>query len=163
MKTPRPTEPAARPARAFWAVLLFLALAAGRLAAAEPAATAKPGGKVTAPDPVSELKPDMTAEAVEKLMGRPAETKAMASPEGHAEIWTYRREVAHRIERVEVGSVPITYTTIDSNGKPHTIVLGDKTQFSDAHITTVETIELLLFNGHYVTMKSSRREVRTYN
>jgi len=144
---------------------VVLALPAGAVAAQAGSTKVDPKANASAPasGPEAQLKADMPADAVEKIMGKPAEVRSMASPDGHAEIWVYRRLTDHRVERVQVGSIPITDTKIGADGKSYTVVLGENIQYADAHIDTEVTVELLMFNGRYVTAKSSRREVRHYN
>lgn len=123
---------------------------------------AKPAA--ASPDkPESALTRAMPANAIRKVMGKPQAVKPMKAPEGKAEIWVYEREIDDRVDRVPVGSEPIIVTTYNGDGKavPHTV--GENIKFADLHRTTVETVELLVFNDRYVTQKVSRREVKRLN
>ena len=135
-------------------------------AAAAAADKGAPGAKpaAVAPDgPESALKQAMPADAVRKIMGAPQEIVPVKAPDGKAEVWVYKREVNRRVERVQVGSVPITVTTIGSDGQAHEQTVGETVQYGDAHLATEETVQLLMFNDHFVTHKIARREIKHYN
>jgi hypothetical protein len=147
-------------------ILLSLSFVASGLTAfpAETPASpppAAPAVKVAA-NPETSLKKDMPADDVRRLMGAPAEIKPMKSPDGKAEIWVYKRQAHERFDRIELGSIPITETVAGADGKAHQQVIGQKQQFGDVRWITEETIEVLMFDDHYVTQKISRRETKSF-
>lgn len=113
--------------------------------------------------PESALKQAMPAEVVKKIMGQPLQVMPMKAPDGKAEIWIFRREVNARVTRVPIGSVPITVSSLGSDGKAHQQSIGEKIQYGDLYQATEETIQLLMFNDHYLTQKITRREVKHFN
>ena len=146
------------------ACVAFLFVGAG--AAASFAADKVPVADKPAPPqdgPEAGLKQAMTADAVRQIMGKPDEIKPVKAPNGKVEIWTFTRQVNQRVDRVPIGAVPIMTTTYDSNGKAHEQKAGETIQYADVRITTVETVEVLMFNDHYVTNKISRQDVKRYD
>ena len=118
---------------------------------------------LAADKPESTLKQAMTAEEVRRIMGAPEDTRPMKTPTGKAEIWVFRREVGRHVDRLPIGSIPLTSTSVGSDGQAHTETIGETIQYADVHIVTVETVELLMFNDHYLTHKVTRQEVKHYN
>jgi hypothetical protein len=149
-----------------WASLFGLAIdGAGAVLPSSPA-KATAGSKpvaVTADNPESSLTKAMPADAVRKIMGEPRAIKPMKTPDGKAEIWIYQRLTNERVDRVEIASIPITTNVIGGDGQAHQQVIGQDIKFGDLHRATEETVELLMFNDHYVTNKVSRREIKRYN
>ena len=121
--------------------------------------------------PESALKWAMSGEAVRQVMGQPDEIRPMKAPQGKAEIWIFTRELNQRVERLPVGSMPIMTTVYEIIGSCHDKKvgqtrdqrIGETIVYGDLRLSTVETVELLMFNGHFVTHKVSRQEVRRYN
>ncbi len=147
------------------ASFVLLALTGAAAAPASPAKTpaeAKPAATPAA-NPESTLKQGMPAEVVRQIMGQPAEVTPMKAKDGKAEIWVYKRSTNVRVERVPVGSTPVTVTSFGSDGKAHEQTIGEKVQYGDLYKATEETIQLLMFNDQYVTQKTSSREVQHYN
>jgi hypothetical protein len=106
--------------------------------------------------PEALLKQGMTTAQVTKIMGgAPQGISPMESPEGKAEIWTYRRVKSAIVEPVVMGYKPITATVQDGNGNPHVAVLGQEPIVKDVRTITEDVIQLLIFNGCYVNQKSS--------
>ena len=135
---------------------------------AAPAAPEKsaPGAKsaaVAPENPEAGLKQAMAAEAVRQIMGKPDEIRPMKAPNGKAEIWAYKRTVGERVERVEIGSIPVTTTVYGADGKAHDQNVGETIQYGDLHIVTEELVEVLMFNDHYVTHKVTRQERKHFN
>ena len=146
--------------------LLALLLPGAAAAAPAPSDKAIPDSKPAAvsPDsPESALKQAMGADAVRKILGQPEEIKPLKAPNGKAEIWVYKRQVNRRVERVQVGTIPITTTVVGSDGVAHQQTLGEDIKFADLHRVTEETVEVLMFNDHYVTHKVTRRELKQYS
>jgi hypothetical protein len=127
-----------------------------------PPAGAKPAA-APADKPEAALKADMPAEMVQQIMGQPVEVKPMKTPSGHAEIWVYKRVVGQRVDRQEIATIPVVETVVGSDGKAYQHTVGQTIQYGDVHITTEETLELLMFNDHFVTGKVSRRDVKHYD
>ena len=125
-----------------------------------------PGSKPTAvsPDsPESALRAAMAADTVRHIMGQPEEIKPMKAPSGKAEIWVYKREINRRVDRVQVGSTPITISVIGGDGQAHQQTIGENVLYGDLHHVTVETVELLMFNDHFVTCKVTRQQLKHYS
>ena len=148
-------------------VPLFILLIGGAsVASASTSAKGEPKTRLAAasPDgPESALREAMPADVVRKIMGEPLEIKPMKAPDGKAEIWVFRRQVNIRVERVPIGSIPITVSTIGADGKPHEQTVGENIQYGDMHRATEETVQLLMFNDHYLTHKITRQEIRHLN
>ena len=114
--------------------------------------------------PVTALKKAMPAAEVRQIMGLPVEIKPMKAPNGKAEIWVYRRELNERAERVQVGAVPITVTVFSTDGKSSSLqTIGEDVKYANVRFTTEETVELLMFNDHFLTGKISRQEIKHYD
>ena len=146
----------------------LLGLAIDGAAAVLPSSSDKvaPGSKLIAAatdNPESALTKAMPADAVRKIMGAPRAIRPMKVPEGKAEIWIYQRLTNERVERVAIGSIPITISVVGGDGKAHQQTIGEEMKYADLHHATEETVELLMFNDHYVTSKVSRREVKRFS
>ncbi|HXQ80599.1 MAG TPA: hypothetical protein VN775_04750 [Opitutaceae bacterium] len=115
------------------------------------AAAAAPKG------PEAALFPEMPADAVIKIMGKPESVKPMKVPAGKAEVWVYARQVAERVDFVQV-STPVMGAVPNGNGTTRIAQTGEKLDNREEHHITTEVVELLMFNGHFVTQKVSRRE-----
>jgi hypothetical protein len=113
--------------------------------------------------PETALTRAMPADAVIKIMGQPKEIKTLKAPVGKAEIWVYKREADRHVDRVEIGSIPITITRIGEDGKAYLETVGEKIQYADLHCVKDETIQLLMFNDHLWICKISSQEDRRYN
>ena len=149
----------------FASLLSFAVTGTGATVPPAPAkATSAPAPVAVSPDnPAAALTKGMPAEAVRKAMGAPAKVTPMKVPDGKAEIWVYSRQISEQVERVEVGTIPITNTVVDSKGIARTETIGEDIQYGDLHRATIEFTELLMFNDHYVTCKTTSREIRHYN
>lgn len=144
----------------------LFALVINGAGASSPSASGK-GAKelklAAAGSPESALREAMPADVVRGIMGEPLEIKPMKAPEGKAEIWIFRRQVDVRVERVPIGSIPITVSTIGADGRAHEQTIGENVQYGDLHRATEETVQVLMFNDRYVTHKISRREIKHFN
>ncbi len=118
---------------------------------------------VSPQNPESALKQAMPADTVRQIMGQPDEIKPMKAPSGKAEIWVYTRKINECVEQVEIGSVPVTVTVTGLDGKLTQQTISEKIQYRDLHRYAEETVELLIFNDHYLTHKISRRELKSYS
>ncbi len=142
-------------------ILLFLLVSSSGAATPNSAPAVKP--VATHDSPETALTQGMPADAVRKIMGKPAKITPMKAPNGKAEIWNYERQTGERVDRVEIGSVPITTVSVGSDGKAHQQTIGETMQFGDLNVVTEEIVEVLMFNDHYVTHKISTRELKHYN
>jgi hypothetical protein len=143
-----------------WPMILAIGFDSANAKNASPkrdSATVLPAGVETT------LKESMSAATVRQIMGAPEQIKPMEAPAGKAEVWIYRRESNVRVERVAVGSVPIATTTIGADGKAHQQTIGEDVKYADRYRYTEEIIQLLMFNGHFVTRKTSTRELQRFN
>ncbi len=146
-------------------LLAFMAQGAGAASPSTPDKTApdaKPAA-VVADTPESALKQAMAADAVRQIMGQPLDIRPMKAPNGKAEIWVYTRESNRHVERVQIATIPITTTIVGSDGVARQQTIGQDIKFGDLHCVTQDTVEVLMFNDHYVTHKVTRRELKSYN
>lgn len=144
------------------ALLIQGAIVASPAKSDKDAGGSKPAAVLSA-SPVTNLKQAMAADAVRKIMGQPEEIKPMKAPNGKAEIWTYKRDIAERFNRVPIGSIPITTTSYGADGKAYVQTIGQDIKYADQRIVTIETVEILMFNDHYVTHKITRQDVKRYS
>lgn len=103
--------------------------------------------------PEQTLKQGMTAEQVRQIMGEPAEIDPMVPPTDKAEVWVYRRTVNGPVEQVLVGSKPITYSSVGSDGLAHQETVAEEPVYKQAFHFDVQTISLLMFDGKYLSQK----------
>jgi hypothetical protein len=151
--------------------LFALLLVGARAVASSPGLAGNQSVQAPNEDPKFALKWAMPAEAVRQIMGRPDEIKPMNAPKGKAEIWVFTRELNQRVERLPVGAVPIMATTYEIDGschdkkmgRAHSQQIGETVVYGDLHYATLETVEVLMYNEHFVTQKVSRQDVRHYN
>ncbi|HEX2854815.1 MAG TPA: hypothetical protein VHO24_16400 [Opitutaceae bacterium] len=126
----------------------FLASAALVFAAETKPATpaAQASGAPAARSAPTALQEGMTAEEVQRIIGKPAEIKPMESPEGKAETWTYRRVLGKETtqEAVSTSSVPAF------NGLPNTMGAAVTLQYRLKHTVTHQVTTLLMFEGKLV-------------
>ena len=121
--------------------------------------------------PESALKWAMPAADVRQIMGQPETVRPLPAPQGKAEVWVFTRQLGERVDRVPIASVPIMSTTyvIDGGcrqrlgGRAQEQKVGETIQYADLRVTTVETVEVLMFNEHFVAHKVSRQDVKRYN
>ncbi len=109
--------------------------------------------------PEAALKMGMAAETVLQVMGKPASITPMNSDQGKAEIWAYERQVDERIERIDT-STPIMASVTDASGHSRMVQTGVHTEFHDVHHITKAALQLLMFNGHHVTEKTTLKETQ---
>ncbi len=154
---------------------LFAFLLVGASAASSVAPDRTPGGNkatgVSSAEPESMLQWAMSADTVRQIMGQPDKIRPMKAPNGKAEIWVFTRQLNPRVDRVPVTTIPIMTTTNivigSSNDKKSGPTLdqkiGETIVYGDLFSATVETVELLMFNEHFVKQKISRQNVRHFN
>ena len=78
----------------------------------------------------------------------------MAAEKGKAEVWAYERQIDDRIEHIDT-STPIMASTTDAAGQSHMVQTGEHVEYHNVHHITKEVVELLMFNDHFVTLKST--------
>jgi outer membrane protein assembly factor BamE (lipoprotein component of BamABCDE complex) len=95
------------------------------------------------------LEEGMTAEDIQRIIGKPAEIKPIDSPEGKAETWTYRRVLDKQTtqEPVSTSSVPAF------NGLPDKMGSAVTLEYRIKHTTTHQITTLLMFEGKLVKAK----------
>ncbi len=122
-----------------------------------PAKDAGAGSTVAAvgDGPEHTLQKGMTAEAVKRIMGEPAEIKPMPSPTGKAEIWVYHRTSSAPNQQVQVGTRSTAVTTIGGDGQAHVAQTIEEPVFAQQIQIVEETISLLMFDGKLVEQKES--------
>lgn len=103
--------------------------------------------------PERALQNGMTAEEVKHIMGEPAEIKPMDSPTGKAEVWAYHRTINGLVEQIQIGSKPITVSSVGGDGLAHLQVVAEEPIYKQAVHTDEETISLLMFDGRFISQK----------
>jgi hypothetical protein len=112
--------------------------------------------------PEQNLKEGMGGDDVRRIMGDPAEVKPMPNQSGKAEIWIYRRTIAQRVEQVVVGTKPITYSTVGSDGNAHSETVAEEPIYKQAVKTDIDVLQLLIFEGHYLSQKHTTEKQLSY-
>ena len=152
-------------------VLVGIAFASASTPESGRAAADHKSSGVASAGPESALQWAMPADAVRRIMGQPQEVKPMEAPNGKAEIWIYTRQLGTHMDRIPIGAVPIMTTNSTVVGSGNNTRPGPATQqkigesivYADVVVATVETVEVLMFNDHFVTQKVTRQDVRHYN
>ena len=150
---------------AFIPAALFALLAGcSSLPPPSPAKDAGAGSTVTAVSsgPERTLQKGMTAEAVKRIMGEPAEITPMPSPTGKAEIWVYRRTSSIPIQQVPVGTRSTDITTVGGDGQAHLAQRIEEPVFALQIQIVDETISLLMFDGKFIEQKESVQKRMEY-
>lgn len=112
--------------------------------------------------PEHTLQKGMTAEAVKRIMGEPAEIKPMQSPTGKAEVWVYHRTSSVPVRQVQVGTRFTNETMIAGDGQTHVAQRVEAPVFALEIQIVDETISLLLFDGKLVEHKESAQKRLEY-
>lgn len=107
--------------------------------------------------PEADLKVGMPSAAVTQLMGKPDSVSPMKTQAGKAEVWAYQRQLNDRVEQIEA-AIPIMVSVPGPNNTSHLVPGGEKVEVRQMHHITTEVVELLMFNGHFVTQKVSHKE-----
>jgi len=141
------------------ALLIGLPIQAAEAPAPPPdSADAGSKGAAAAPkSPEESLLPSMPASTVARIMGKPDSVRPVKVQAGKAEVWVYSRQVSDRVDYVQV-STPVMGSVPSGNGTNRTVVTGEKLVTRAQHHITTEVVELLIFNGAFVTRKASRAE-----
>jgi hypothetical protein len=104
------------------------------------------------------LEAGMTAEAVQRVVGKPAEIKPIEAPEGKAETWIYRRQIGKQ-------------TTLEStpgNSGSSALVEGALAtaapiEYRTKTTTSYQVTSLLMFDGKLIKAKQSVSQVVSYD
>jgi hypothetical protein len=102
----------------------------------------------------------MTAEAVKRIMGEPAEIKLMSTTTGTAEVWVYRRTSSSPIRQVQVGTrftkgTPSSGSATGDHSSNMAAQMVDEPVFAQQIEIVDETISLLMFDGKLLEQKAS--------
>ncbi|HMD60772.1 MAG TPA: hypothetical protein VKG78_05055 [Opitutaceae bacterium] len=120
------------------------------------------GSKAAPAGPEAELVPEMPAGEVTRIMGRPSSVRPMKVQAGKAEVWTYSRQLADKVDYLQM-STPVMTAVPSGKGTTRMAVTGEKVEIRAQHNLTTELVEVLMFNDQFVTQKVSRQEsVRIY-
>jgi outer membrane protein assembly factor BamE (lipoprotein component of BamABCDE complex) len=123
-----------------------------------PASAPTAGGSV-AKGALPVLKVGSTADEIVQLVGKPLDVTPKPSPEGKAEVWTYRRIVDQTTGQVASGMNNVqAYNPI-----PGTTGSAPDLQFKLVHYTIYQVTSLLVFDGKLVTAKQWLEKVADYN
>jgi hypothetical protein len=112
--------------------------------------------------PEHTLQKGMTAEAVKRIMGEPAEIRLMSTTTGNAEVWVYHRMSSGPIRQVQVGTHSTNVTTIGGDGQAHVMQTIEEPVFTQQIEIVDETISLLMFNGKLIEQKESAQKRQEY-
>lgn len=104
----------------------------------------------------------MAADEVRKLLGKPESVRPMQSPNGTAEVWTYSRRIPGTTETISVGSAPVTTTVPGPNGTTSTQTMGSEPVYRTIRHVTIETVNVLMFNQHFLEKKITREEKQEF-
>lgn len=134
------------------------------LSAASPAVAEQPGGDTKAAKPAKPaLEKGMSAEAIIKLIGKPAEVKPIPVPEGEtgkAETWIYRRDLGTRSIHVPIGTREVpAFAGIgvpESRQVSREIIYGMKT------VRIYQVTSLLMFDGKLVVASQTQEKTENY-
>ncbi len=154
--------------RQFFAAVITFTLLVHAIFAATPAdpkiakASAK-SATLASEKPETALKPTMSAEQVLKIMGKPEAIKPKMLENHQAEIWIYVRETVDNVMRQQIGGTPIMIEVRQGDGTVKQMTVGETPLFGNMQYITEERIELLIFNGQYLTQKSSFRKIKRLN
>jgi len=116
--------------------------------AAPPAAG--PAAAAAADQPEQKLVIGMTADQVRQIMGEPAKVVPRPVPKGTAEVWVYERRIIGPTQQIQVGVHPTVVTETGADGVSRQRVLSEEPIYRQAHIKTVETIQVVMVNGRFL-------------
>jgi len=141
------------------AAAVALVLATGTNAAEstgqpETVAPAQPADASASPSAKPMLEKGMTAEQVERIAGKPAEIKPLASSDGKAETWTYRRVIDRQTRQVAATTEFVSTFKGANFGQDETQV----PVYHLEHTTIYQVTALLMFDGKLVLAKQWREK-----
>jgi hypothetical protein len=117
--------------------------------------------------PEHTLQKGMTAEAVKRIMGEPAEIKLMSTTTGQAEVWVYHRMSSSPIRQVQVGTritqgIPSSGAATGNTQSNMAPQMVEEPVFAQQIDVIDETISLLMFNGKLIEQKVSAQKRQEY-
>ncbi|HTX64874.1 MAG TPA: hypothetical protein VMD31_03820 [Opitutaceae bacterium] len=118
-------------------------------AGAAPAAAAATA-TAAADQPEQKLVIGMNGDQVRQIMGEPAKIVPRPVPKGTAEVWVYERRTIGPTQQIQVGVHPVTITEMGADGVSRQRVLSEEPIYRQAHLKTVETIQVVMINGRYL-------------
>lgn len=138
--------------------LMGLFLACAGIAWSAPKATER--GTATAAQNRPALDKGMTAEQIQQAIGKPQEIRPMQSPEGKAEVWTYRRVISRTVDQVATNTMqmPAFGGGMMSEALQPTTAL----RFSMTYRTRYQVTALLMFNGALVSARQWQEQTTSY-
>ena len=101
---------------------------------------------------------NMTAEQVRALLGQPAVVRPMASPQGSAEVWIYRRAISAGVNLVATQTQEIPATN-PLTGQQTTM---PEPVYSQESRTVEQELQLLMYDGKLVRWKRADHTKRDY-
>ena len=109
------------------------------------------------------LEKGMDAAAVVRVIGKPDSVAPMASPEGKAETWTYRR-LLNKTTKQTIASVQAVPSFNGSAGTGTDYSqMRPEFKYGFEHISTFQVTQILMFNGSLVTAKQWTQREKTFN
>lgn len=141
-------------------VLAALLLGAGSLFAEE-SAQSQPASELAAPAEAAKKAPrkglvvGMSAAEVESLIGKPNEIESLATPEGPATVWVYRRSKGVQVENLHMSDKQITAWVQDADGTMKEKVVGTEPIFKQVRRETFEVVRICLFKDRFVNMSKT--------
>ena len=118
-------------------------------AGAAPAAAAATA-TAAADQPEQKLVIGMNGDQVRQIMGEPAKVVPRPVPKGTAEVWVYERRIIGPTQQIQVGVHPTVVTETGADGVSRQRVLSEEPIYRQAHIKTVETIQVVMVNGRFL-------------
>ena len=123
-------------------------LSAGNKQAKMPPATERTAREAT-------LRQGMPAADVLRIMGKPNTVEPMEAPTGKAEVWSWVTRTPKGQNRYEIGSRPITNSSVGADGVSREAVIGQEIIYGTERLTEVRTYQILMFNDHFLNDKVS--------
>lgn len=96
-------------------------------------------------------------------MGKPEAVKPHAAPVGTAEVWVYTRRIPGPVVRLQTSAKPAMTYTQGYDNVVRLDLFGDEYSYRLVQSVTVETVELLMFNNHFLELKITREKRQEVN
>lgn len=104
------------------------------------------------------LEAGMTAEEVQRAIGKPIEIKPIVTPEGKAETWIYRRQIG---KNTTLDSIP---TSFSSGALPDSLLgTSGPVEYRTKTTLVYQVTSLLMFQGKLVKAKQSVSQVMSFD
>jgi hypothetical protein len=132
------------------ALILALGSFACAVNAAEPPAAPPAEKKAKEKKEKKPLAKGMTAEEVMQIVGKPAEVKAVESPEGNGEMWLYRRVAKRDTTQVATSVIDVP---VFSPMSPNLEGTMKEVVYSTQNVTYYQVTALLMVEGKLVYAK----------